>query len=181
MNPCCSTALDAKDVDRHLPDSLHTTECACTALRRASRSVTQLYDLVLAPLGLKATQFVVLQAIGEHGSIPQWLLAREYAVAVETLSRRLASLRKAGWVELSVKNRNGEHVYCLTAEGLRLLTQAEPFWKRAQARLGEALQAQHGIDLGEIIRLADKLSVAAREAQTMRVANRASTNPGSTS
>lgn len=43
---------------------------ACILVRRASRAVTHLYDLVLAPTGLKATQFVLLRAIEQHGEIP---------------------------------------------------------------------------------------------------------------
>ena len=70
----------------------------CAALRRASRAVTHLYDLVLSPTGLKVTQFIVLRAIAEKGEIAQWRLAEEHGIADETLSRRLATLRKSGLV-----------------------------------------------------------------------------------
>jgi hypothetical protein len=42
--------------------------CQCTALRKATRRVTQLYDKVLTPSGLKATQRAILAEIGRARS-----------------------------------------------------------------------------------------------------------------
>jgi hypothetical protein len=67
--------------------------------RCASRAVTHLYDLVLAPTGMKSTQFIILHAIYEKSEIAQWELAKTYSISVEALSRRLAALRKSGHVE----------------------------------------------------------------------------------
>ena len=41
--------------------------CPCIAMRRASQAVTNLYDLVLSPIGLKATQFITLQIVDSYG------------------------------------------------------------------------------------------------------------------
>lgn len=109
--------------------------CACAALRRASRCVTQLYDLVLAPCGLKCTQFVSLRAIDEAGEIAQYQFARRYTVAVETLSRRLGALRRKGLVKVRTGSRHGEQIYSLTEDGKKALEQARPYWERAQERL----------------------------------------------
>ena len=38
--------------------------CNCTALRKASRRISQLYDTALAPSGLKTTQRAILAQIG---------------------------------------------------------------------------------------------------------------------
>ncbi len=38
------------------------SSCACFQFRKASRSVTQLYDQILAPVGLRSTQVVILVA-----------------------------------------------------------------------------------------------------------------------
>src|SRR5579885_1798914 len=64
-----------------------TVPSAFSAVRTASRAVTQFYDLVLAPTGLKATQFVILQAIRSAGEIAQCDFAREFGIEVPTLSR----------------------------------------------------------------------------------------------
>jgi len=103
--------------------------------------VSHFYDLVLAPVHLKATQYIILQAIGHAGEIAHCDLARLFAASEENFSRRLASARAAGWVRMKVGNRY-RRVYCLTDEGRRNLELATPYWERAQERtrseLGEA-------------------------------------------
>jgi DNA-binding MarR family transcriptional regulator len=149
---------------------LHRTDCVCTAARRAARAVTQLYDLVLFPTGLKASQVAILQAISEHGEIAQCELAREYAIAVETLSRRLAKLRAAGWLQVRISPKKKEHLYSLTHEGARVLSEAIPHWSRAQNRLAEVLRNES--NLREAISALDLLTRAASEAQHLRAFNR---------
>ena len=143
-------------------------QCACTTIRRASRAITQLYDLVLSPTGLRATQFVILAAIGREGKIAQCRLAEEYAVSVETLSRRLASLRRKGLVHLSDGSPHHQHVYTLTNLGRRELERSTPHWNRAQARLtatvGEA-------NLKLLCDICEHLVAGARHAQVLRMPN----------
>ncbi len=115
--------------------------CACASLRRANRAVSHLYDLVLAPVRLKATQYIILQTIGRAGEIAHCDLARLFTASEENFSRRLASARASGWVQMKVGKRY-RRVYCLTDEGRRILERATPYWERAQERmrseLGEA-------------------------------------------
>jgi DNA-binding MarR family transcriptional regulator len=114
-------------------------ECACSALRSASRAVTQLYDLVLVPTGLKTTQFLMLKTIFEAGEISQCDFARRHAIAIETLSRRFASLREKGLVELRVGGHHSERIYRLTPSGKERFEGAAPYWLLAQRRLRQTL------------------------------------------
>lgn len=41
--------------------------CVCSTLRMVTRAVTQLYDDILRPSGLRVTQFSVLAAIARSG------------------------------------------------------------------------------------------------------------------
>jgi hypothetical protein len=43
--------------------------CNCYALRQATRRVTQLYDHLLAPLGLLATQYALLVEVERRGPV----------------------------------------------------------------------------------------------------------------
>lgn len=149
-------------------DPLYDTTCICTAVRRASRAVTQLYDLVLAPVGLKASQFVVLQALAEHGELAQYSFAKKYVVSIETLSRRLATMRKAGWIEFRLGPRK-EHVYRLTSAGMTLLNDAFPHWRRAEARLANAFGGAS--EIRGALRAVDILTRAACNAQSLRTVN----------
>jgi DNA-binding MarR family transcriptional regulator len=140
----------------------------CIAIRRASRVVTHLYELVLSPCGLKATQFVILQAIAQTGKITQAQLAEQYGLSPETLSRRLATLRRSGLVELKAFARGGGRSYRLTATGLNQLQIAFPYWRRAQERLRTALE----LPLWEAaLASANQIVAAARAAERARTAN----------
>lgn len=143
----------------------------CAALRRASRAVTHLYDLVLSPTGLKVTQLIVLRAIAENGEIAQWRLAERYGIAIETLSRRLATLRRLGLVTHRIGvTRPGERLYKPTPLGLQKLEEAIPYFDRAQERLATILGEE---SWRAALNLAEQISVAARTAESARVSNRA--------
>ena len=43
--------------------------CICANLRKAARVVTQAYDEVFRPLGLKATQVIILVRVAKAGSL----------------------------------------------------------------------------------------------------------------
>jgi len=143
-------------------------DCGCMLVRRAARSVTQLYDVVLAPTGVKATQFVLLRAIAESGQIAQWQLSRQLSIAVETLTRRLATMRRAGWIELHSGSDKREHLYNSTELGREQLARATPYWHRAQERLREQL----GEDAwNQTVATLDRLAIAAERSLTARMKN----------
>ena len=167
------TALRCREVfmNQLMPTGANDVLCACAALRRAARSATQLYDLVLQPAGLKATQFIALWAIHQEGELEQWRFARQHAVAVETLSRRLGVLRKKGLVCSRVGKNHGERVYSLTDQGKEALTRAIPYWERAQTRLKQTLG---DAEFGLLIQVCDKTVTAAHQAEDLRAINSAS-------
>lgn len=142
--------------------------CVCAALRRAARSATQLYDLVLQPSGLKATQFIALKTIEEAGELPQWRFARQQAVAVETLSRRLAVLRRRGLLTVRTGGNHGERIYSLTPQGRLALAHATPYWERAQERLRRTLGDS---TVAMLLELCENAVTAAQEAEQMRAKN----------
>lgn len=143
-------------------------DCGCMLARRAARSVTQLYDVVLAPTGVKATQFVLLRAIAEAGQIAQWQLSKQLSIAVETLTRRLATMRRSGWIELQSGSDKREHLYRSTELGREQLERATPYWHRAQERLKEQLGEQAW---NQTVTILDRLAVAAERSLTARMKN----------
>ncbi len=115
-------------------------EDPCAALRRASRAISHFYDQVLSPCGLRATQFIVLHAIGLRGEVAQWQLSKEYGISNETLSRRLSVLRRRGLIACRVGCEHpGERLYHLTSNGGDVLQKALPYWQRARERLRRAI------------------------------------------
>lgn len=142
--------------------------CACAALRSASRAATQLYDLVLEPSDLKITQFFALKTISEAGELAQWRFAREHAIAVETLSRRLAGLRKKGLITVRIGTKHGERIYTLTPQGEEALAKTRPYWERAQKRFRQSVGEGQWQVLLELCR---RTVEAAREAEQLRAKN----------
>ena len=158
-----SRPIEVKRRPHPLPDG-----SACVALRTASRAVTQLYDLVLAPTGLKATQFSILHAIHEAGEVAQCDFAREHAIAVPTLSRRFGGLRRKNYIQIRTGTRHGEHIYSLTAKGAEAFEKALPYWERAQHRLRTALGES---DWHMLFDLSERVRLAALDAEQLRTGN----------
>jgi DNA-binding MarR family transcriptional regulator len=108
--------------------------CACFNFRKASRSVTQLFDQILAPTGLRSTQLVILitgQLLGPS-SIAR--LARELVMDRSTLTRNLKPLMNMGLMRFSQGNGKQKSVE-VTIEGQAALIRSAPYWERAQSHL----------------------------------------------
>jgi DNA-binding MarR family transcriptional regulator len=112
--------------------------CACFNFRKASRAVTQLFDSVLQPAGLRSTQFVVLVAIQAEGAMELPDLARALNVDRSTLTRNLQPLARAGLLRIA-GGRSRASSARLTPKGRRALAAAIPLWEVAQARFVEQL------------------------------------------
>jgi DNA-binding MarR family transcriptional regulator len=151
----------------HIDSRRSTCICACASLRRASRAVCHLYDLVLAPTGLKVTQFVILDAIYRAREIAHCDLARQLVASEETLSRRLASARAAGWVNMSIGSRS-RRMYSLSVAGRDLLESAMPYWERAQERMRRELGETDWQNLGAF---SEKVTDAALRAEIAPMRN----------
>lgn len=121
--------------------------CACLNIRKASRIVTQMYDDVLQPTGLRSTQIVILLGIAaenEACSITQ--LARELGLDPSTLNRNLQPLSRMRLVKSENAPDGRRKILSLTAKGRKTIETAAPLWKAAQERftslLGESQSAK---------------------------------------
>jgi DNA-binding MarR family transcriptional regulator len=128
--------------------------CACGRLRRATRALTQLYDDLMAPSGLRVTQFSLLRTLARNGTSRVSDLAEALLLDRTALSRTLDPLVERKLVAIAPGRDARTREVSLTASGERTLRGATRHWKRAQSRvagtLGEdKLQALIGI-LGEI-------------------------------
>jgi hypothetical protein len=73
--------------------------CVCNTLRMATRAVTQLYDDVLRPSGLRVTQFSILAAIARLGEAGVSQLADALAIEQTTMTRSLTLLERDARIE----------------------------------------------------------------------------------
>jgi DNA-binding MarR family transcriptional regulator len=109
--------------------------CNATALRKASRRLSQLYDDALAPSGLRGTQFAILAEVAGRGSDPPTMAELAAALVVDrsALGHNLRPLERDGFVALrtSAQDRRRRHVV-LTGRGAAKLRAAQPLWQAAQ-------------------------------------------------
>jgi DNA-binding MarR family transcriptional regulator len=114
--------------------------CMCASFRRASRVLTQHYDTTLRPLGLRATQFTVLQALSLAGEVSQGKLGEILAIDSTTLTRTLAIMERRGWITSRSGKDRRERRLSLSDAGRVQFKRALPYWEKVQrglrARLG---------------------------------------------
>ena len=109
-------------------------ESVLMTARSLSRSVTDIFDEALRPLGVSAAQFVLLSMINQSRSITRAEIARLQHLDRSTLTRNLRLIISEGWVEEVCANANGRsRPIALTAAGKDLLFNAQDAWLAAQA------------------------------------------------
>lgn len=113
--------------------------CNGTALRKATRRVSQLYDAVLAPSGLRSTQHSLLIHIARAGAPTMGELAAALVLDRSALAHNLKPLERDGLVAIRVdpQDKRGRLVE-LTAEGRARLDASMALWRNAQHRFEAA-------------------------------------------
>ncbi|MFD4713987.1 MarR family winged helix-turn-helix transcriptional regulator [Streptomyces sp. NPDC058430] len=113
--------------------------CNNLALRKAARYLGATYDKALAPTGLRATQFSILQQLSTHEQITISSLAEMIAMDRTTLASNLKPLAREGLVtvEPSPTDRRAR-IVTLTPDGLARMTAALPYWRTVQSEFEES-------------------------------------------
>jgi DNA-binding MarR family transcriptional regulator len=113
----------------------------CASFRRASRVLTQHYENALRPLGLRATQFTLLQALSLAGEVSQGTLGEILAIDSTTLTRTIAIMEREGWIASRPGEDRRERLLSLSKAGKAEYKRALPYWETVQqelrARFGE--------------------------------------------
>ena len=109
--------------------------CTCGRLRRATRALTQLYDDLMAPSGLRVTQFSLLCTLAREGPSRMSELAETLLLDRTALSRTLDPLVGRGLIVIVPGSDARTREVSLTRAGDKAIRMAEPYWKRAQAQV----------------------------------------------
>jgi len=115
--------------------------CCSTALRKATRRVTQLYDEALAPVGLRSTQYSILMELSRRASEAPSLQVLADALVMDrsALGHTLRPLERDGLLALQPgESDRRQRQVVLTRKGQALVARAQPLWQRAQDRFCEA-------------------------------------------
>jgi DNA-binding MarR family transcriptional regulator len=123
--------------------------CHCSAVRKAARQISRMYDAYLQPTGLRNTQFLILAALDELGSAAVSELAERLDLERTAMGKMVGFLERDGFVGIQPSPADGRsRIVELTAEGRRLHGEAALLWSEAQRRFGELNGAENVIALG---------------------------------
>jgi DNA-binding MarR family transcriptional regulator len=137
-----------------MPSSTLTKDplvCNASALRKASRRVTQLYDAALEPCGLTITQRSMLVHIERAGSPTITQLARDLVMDRSALAHSLKPLERDAYVVQlpDATDRRSRRIE-LTARGRDKLAESNKLWRGTQTRF----EAVYGAKRAAALRVA---------------------------
>ena len=115
--------------------SLPILPCMCSSFRRTARALTQLYEEAFRPLGLRATQFTILQFLSIAGEVSQGQMGEMLAMDSTSLTRTLALMVRHGWIAERRGADRRERLLRLARAGEKKLERALPVWEEVQSRL----------------------------------------------
>jgi DNA-binding MarR family transcriptional regulator len=135
------------------PTDWARTSCFSTALRRADRTLSRIYDEALRPTGLTTTQYSLLSLLSRAPQPPTITeFADAQAMDRTSLTRALAPLVRAGYVTMAVgRDRRAKTIH-LTEAGQAVVAEARPLWRNAQERIAA------GQGLGRMEHLLEELA-----------------------
>jgi DNA-binding MarR family transcriptional regulator len=114
-----------------------TKACVCGNLRKASRSITQFYDKLLAPSGITITQLALLRTISIGNSSTISKLSKDMYMDRTTLTRNLDLLKKQDLIKIESSSDKRKRIVTMTNRGKAQMTKALPLWERAQGTIIE--------------------------------------------
>jgi DNA-binding MarR family transcriptional regulator len=127
--------------------ALPALPCMCATLRRCVRALTQHYEDALRPLGLRGSQFTILQALERAGEISQGQLGEILAMDSTTLTRTLDIMARHGWITKRFGKDRRERRLRLPKAGQLQLNRALPAWQKVQSRLRRRLGDEPWVQL----------------------------------
>lgn len=128
-------------------------ECNCLAIRQAARHVTQFYDQLFAPTGLRATQYAILSRLRHDGPMSINTLAGILVMDRTTLGRNILPLEREGLISIAPlrADRRSKELR-ITDAGVERLLAARDGWREAQARFAAAFGIERTVGLRALLR-----------------------------
>ena len=121
-------------------EAANESPCSATAMRKATRRMTQLYDNALLAVGLRSTQYAILEELHRRAVAPPTMgeLAETLVLDRSALGHNLRPLERDGLIALIAgdSDRRRRRVV-LTTKGRTKFAQARRAWKLAQDRFND--------------------------------------------
>jgi DNA-binding MarR family transcriptional regulator len=110
--------------------------CHATALRKAARRISQLYEGAMVETGLRSTQFAILSELSDRAEKPPTLaeLAESLVIERSALGHTLRPLERDGFIVLREGEDRRQRYIVLTAKGKAKFKEGSNAWRIAQDR-----------------------------------------------
>ncbi|MFJ3386509.1 MarR family winged helix-turn-helix transcriptional regulator [Lysinibacillus sp. NPDC086135] len=136
----------------------YTQICVCANLRKKTRLVTQLYDNLLQPTGLKVTQYSMLANIDLQQAVSISRLGEILLLDQTTITRNINLLKRNGYVDLTRDPQDARaKVITLTDKGVEKLNEAAPIWQDIQERIINDIGLEKYNDFYETLKTIQKI------------------------
>lgn len=113
-----------------------TLNCTGFHLRKATRSITHIYNRALTPTKLLMTQFSILAVLAEYSPCSIRLSAEALGMDSTTFSRNLCPLERRQLVQRNTDTKDQRtQIIELTEQGRQALQEARPYWQAAQTQI----------------------------------------------
>ncbi len=134
---------------------LNQVPCYAFNARHASRHMTQFYDQMIIPSGIRITQFAMLMTLSKSGPMTIVDLANSLEMDRTTLGRNLGPLERDGIIVMTSSSMDRRKKLAgLTALGKRKLNKALALWRVAQAEFETRFGSERAAALREELRAA---------------------------
>lgn len=136
----------------------YTQICVCANLRKKTRVVTQLYDKLLQPTGLKITQYSMLANIDYQQSVSISRLGEILLLDQTTITRNINLLKQNGYVDITKDPQDARtKVITLTEKGDEKLNEAAPIWEEIQEKIINDIGLEKYEDFYETLKSIQKI------------------------
>ena len=114
-------------------------ECIAVRGRLINRVITSIYEEALAPYGIRISQGNILVVVAKMGQARPAQVGRVLRLERSTLSRDVEVMKRAGWLESDPPEGGHGQLLQVTPAGLRLLSESQPAWEKAQVKARKLL------------------------------------------
>lgn len=134
------------------PSDMDPSVCNNSVLRQAARQLGQLYDDIISPSGLRATQFGLLTYVVALDQPTMARLAEALVMDLSALGHTLKPLIRDGVVETfpDERDKRAKRVR-LTAVGERKVKAASALWAKAQGGFETAFGKKKAAELRKVL------------------------------
>jgi DNA-binding MarR family transcriptional regulator len=130
------------------------SRCNVSAVKKAARRLSLMYDTVLAPTGLRSSQYGILSELHSRGAALPTVreLAEELVMARSTLGQNLRPLERDNLIMLLTDPKDRRNrLIALTKLGVAKLSEAAEYWRIAQDRFEGTLGKQEAANLRSVL------------------------------